>query len=313
MLKKLMLLKSISGGSSQNERTVIGNPVSFVANAARALTGFTIPFTPVQSGSGDPSPENVRPITGWTGITISHSGADTSDPTTYPVTFPALGKNLFNENDPGNQYGKFINSSYEVTDNTRGFISGVMKIKPNTYYAFSRGEVAPSSAYLVQYSEDGTALARANVSIGSNTSNAVKTNALADHAVFVLQCASGTTMSKSVLESYTIQMEEGSSSTSYEPFNNTQYGGEYNMLTGVLTVTDACIASYNGETLPGTWISDRDVYAAGTTPTTGAQAVYKLAEPQILQLAGAEIETLIGENVIWTNTNGLNEIKYMKS
>lgn len=44
---------------------------------------------PVQEGSGDPSPENVRPITGWTECTISHSGADMTNPTTYSITFPS--------------------------------------------------------------------------------------------------------------------------------------------------------------------------------------------------------------------------------
>ena len=36
-------------------------------------------ISPVQPGSGDPSPSNVRPISGFTGLTLSHSGADTSD------------------------------------------------------------------------------------------------------------------------------------------------------------------------------------------------------------------------------------------
>lgn len=32
---------------------------------------------------------NVCPISGWTGCEVKHSGADTSDPTTLPVTFPS--------------------------------------------------------------------------------------------------------------------------------------------------------------------------------------------------------------------------------
>ena len=32
---------------------------------------------------------NICPISGWTGCNISHSGADTSDPTVIPITFPA--------------------------------------------------------------------------------------------------------------------------------------------------------------------------------------------------------------------------------
>lgn len=34
----------------------------------------TINIEPVQAGSGDPSPDNVRPITGWTGATVQRTG-----------------------------------------------------------------------------------------------------------------------------------------------------------------------------------------------------------------------------------------------
>ena len=33
--------------------------------------------------------ENICPIGGWTGVTISHSGADTTNPTTYSISFPS--------------------------------------------------------------------------------------------------------------------------------------------------------------------------------------------------------------------------------
>ena len=81
------------------------------------------------------------------------------------------------------------------------------------------------------------------------------------------------------------------------------------MTSGVLTVTDANIASYNGETLPGEWISDRDVYAAGTTPTTGAQVVYKLATPQTYQLTPEEVTTLLGQNNVWADC-GPSTVEY---
>jgi len=94
--------------------------------------------------------------------------------------------------------------------------------------------------------------------------------------------------------------------------DGTRYGGTLNVTTGVLTVTDANIASYNGETLPGEWISDRDVYAAGTTPTTGAQVVYELATPQTYQLTPTEVKTLLGQNNIWCDTGNLNTLTYRK-
>ena len=49
--------------------TITGNPVTFSAVAAK-LKQLKIAFSPVQEGSGDPSPENERPIHGWTGVNV---------------------------------------------------------------------------------------------------------------------------------------------------------------------------------------------------------------------------------------------------
>lgn len=40
----------------------------------------------VQEGTGDPTPANIRPITGWTGVTVTHTGENTEN--TYAITFP---------------------------------------------------------------------------------------------------------------------------------------------------------------------------------------------------------------------------------
>ena len=57
--------------------TTIG-PVAFASFDASAanmpLKGLTVNIEPVQSGSGDPSPDNVRPITGLTGCKLHHTG-----------------------------------------------------------------------------------------------------------------------------------------------------------------------------------------------------------------------------------------------
>lgn len=92
---------------------------------------------------------------------------------------------------------------------------------------------------------------------------------------------------------------------SWQTEAGTVYGGTVDLVSGVLTVTDAEIASYNGETLPSTWISDRDVYAEGTTPTIGAQVVYELATPQTYQLTPTQIQLLKGSNTLWSDANDL--------
>jgi len=121
------------------------------------------------------------------------------------------------------------------------------------------------------------------------------------------------------------QVEKGSTPSTYEAYRGTTYpitfpsgtgtvyGGNITVNqdgSGELVVTDAEIASYNGETLPSTWISDRDVYAEGTSPTTGAQVVYELATPISIPLTAPQITTLLGTNNIWADTGNIESLTY---
>lgn len=54
-----------------------------------------IGIEPVQSGSGDPSPENVRPITGWTGATLTVYQSDPTDTTTYSTDWSATAGTVY--------------------------------------------------------------------------------------------------------------------------------------------------------------------------------------------------------------------------
>lgn len=126
--------------------------------------------------------------------------------------------------------------------------------------------------------------------------------------------------------SYDVQIEFGKTTTEYEPYNGhtytiqfkdgdnplTVYGGTLDVTSGELTVTDAYIARYNAETLPSTWISDRDVYAEGTAPTIGAEVVYKLDNSVTYHLTPVQIRTLVGNNNIWTDTGDIINGEYFK-
>lgn len=74
-LRKLMFQRMAAGGSLK-EYEAEGNPAVFQTNVAKALSGFTIPFLPVQQGTGDPSPQNQRPIIGLQGMTAWRTGAN---------------------------------------------------------------------------------------------------------------------------------------------------------------------------------------------------------------------------------------------
>lgn len=65
-----------------------GAIASFSDGAALPLNKLKVSIDPVQSGSGNPSPTNIRPISGWTEAKVVVSPTtDTEDGTTYTVQF----------------------------------------------------------------------------------------------------------------------------------------------------------------------------------------------------------------------------------
>lgn len=84
----------------------------------------------------------------------------------------------------------------------------------------------------------------------------------------------------------------------------TIYGGMVDAVTGEGQETWKLIDSYAGEDLSSKWISDRNVYASGTTPTIGSQVAYKLTEPISFTATGAQpISALSGVNTILTDAD----------
>lgn len=61
-------------------KTVSGNMVTITDGAdGMPLRKLSVDITAVQSGSGDPSPENIRPITGFDAVTVTRSGINLID------------------------------------------------------------------------------------------------------------------------------------------------------------------------------------------------------------------------------------------
>lgn len=65
--------------------SLTGSIVTFNSQYALPLKSHIIALIATQSGSGTPSPSNPRPISGYSAINISQSGADTSNPTVYVI------------------------------------------------------------------------------------------------------------------------------------------------------------------------------------------------------------------------------------
>ena len=67
----------VSAGEQSNKYltpTITNGIAQFQAQRAQSLTDLTVRIDPIQEGSGDPSPTNIRPISGRTGLTVTRAG-----------------------------------------------------------------------------------------------------------------------------------------------------------------------------------------------------------------------------------------------
>lgn len=67
--------------------TASGSIASFNTDLTENLVEVKCQIVATQSGSGTPSPSNPRPITTYTSLNLSHSGADTSNPNVTNIPF----------------------------------------------------------------------------------------------------------------------------------------------------------------------------------------------------------------------------------
>ena len=264
------------------------------------ISELIVDIAPSQSGSGDPSPSNIRPISGWTGCNVTRTGKNLLPQTNYSTArFTVASDGNVSQNNPSSATFSWLYSN------------GIMRatLPAGTYTATETVTTASTaSGHGVQIYDDSD----------------VRIVAVSGGAKAVGEYSASFTLTKTtniavVCKLYygvaKFSIVAGSTAQSYEPYQDTTltvdwtteagtvYGGTIDVVTGLLTVTNGYIASYNGETLPSTWISDRDVYAPGTTPTTGAEVVYKLATPQTYQLTPQQpFNTWYGVNNIWGNT-----------
>ena len=82
------------------QKTITDVPIASFDDGADdvPVKKLVVDIEPVQSGTGDPSPDNIRPITGWTICNIYHSGEDTSNPTVIPIAFPSEAGTVYGGN-----------------------------------------------------------------------------------------------------------------------------------------------------------------------------------------------------------------------
>ena len=256
--------------------------------------GVTASWTPTQEGSGEPSPENIRPIKGRTEIKVERCG-----------------ENLLNIK----PFNKFINKgiTYEYVPDSGIHISGtatansdsptfpVWHQPPGKYYGLNMN-AGIAASIVVQ--RDGSRQ-------WLNTKGIFEILAGDVIVYWYMIVTNGATLDNTI---YPYIVPGATAPTTYTPYigrtntltlPETVYGGEVDA-EGKGQETWGCIDSYAGETLPAEWICDRAAYAAGTTPPNGAQVAYKLDNPKpFTATGGAAIPALSGTNTVLTDADSV--------
>lgn len=283
---------------------VSGNPAQCYPVAGYPL-GVKVSWEPTQEGTGDPSPENVRPIKGRDSVTVERCGENLI---LYPYTYGRQERNgLVIESQ---QNGSVIINGTATADTWYALSTNIEKRLPlNTVMSLSgcpAGGNAKTGWYTgiylggVWYSDIGA----------GNTNVVCKTRDIKSRVEVSV-------MKGTVCDNLTFwpKLEIGNKITPYQKYTGqtsaltlptTIYGGTLDAVTGEGIETWDYIKSYAGEALPGEWISDRDAYNAGATPSTGAQVAYRLAEPVPFTAEGGKaIPTLAGVNTLLTDADTL--------
>ena len=279
------------------EFSVSGNPVICHPVEGYPLSA-AVTLKPKQAGSGDPSPENVRPISGWDSLTVNVRGKNLlSD-----ENFQSSEKNGITFTKMGNGMVHIEGTSTTIADSV--VARDVPQLPPGNYYGISR-------ALFIVVKKASTGSNTYYTAFGGVTIDAgdviqyyyftVDANKTVNNTEYIFLAPGKSAFSASDFEPY----QPGTTSALTLP--ETIYGGTVDAVTGVGSKTWGYIASYNGEALPGEWISDRDVYSAGASPTAGAQVAYKLATPEPFQATGNQaLPAVAGLNTVYTDGDSLD-------
>lgn len=232
-LKKLLFLNAAKAGATPKTETLSGSIVTFDTTKAAPLIDCMAEINPVQAGSGDPSPENVRPITGWTGAKVTRTGKNLLKPF-------ARTSGIITRTDSGEIIVNGTSSSTQWLETGSTGPEHAITLPPGTYTL--SGGLSQSLQIYGFYSYDNFTT-RTEVAHDTGTGS---TFTLTKPGKFYLQfqASAGTYNNQSIFP----QFEPGSTATSYSPYTGetvdvqfpeeagTVYGGTLDVTTGELVV-----------------------------------------------------------------------------
>jgi len=277
----------VDGNAWSNVQTGSGSIVTIDnAGGEAGVKSLVANIEPIQSGSGTPSPTNVRPISGWDSVKVTKTGKNL-----LPYPYTDSGATLNGVTYSVSADGK-IKLSGTATANLYirlygGFASDATLKKPvphwlkaGTSYTLSGGQSANVRLQVDFY--NGTASAGEFVDTGSGrafTPTETQINDADSFAVF-LRIANGTTVDTTISP----MIRFSSESAEWEPFGTTKdiplgrtvYKGTLDVVSGLLTVTHLGVDmgslswSYNATSQIHTAVMPADSVAVTSGGDTGA-------------------------------------------
>lgn len=329
--------------SNYETYTMSGDIVSFPNGAGGIpVKDLKVGIEAVQSGSGDPSPTNVRPISGWDEVNVNVRGINQWDEEWEPGSIAAA---------DGTNY----NGGTSLQDRIRS--KNYIPILPNTAYYFLCPTNASTNA-LYFYDKN-------KAFIQYMAKNAGGEFTTPNNAVYMRFISSQDAYHNDISINYpsTDHDYHAYNGTTYTTdLDGTRYGGTLDVTTGVLTLTHGyadlgdlnwskqtisawnCFSSSitgkkNGGTVICSNYPQGTIYGTSTdkivgvnanstniyvrdssymsgdasafkTAMSGVQLVYELATPQTYQLTPTQVRTLLGQNNIWCDSGEIEELTY---
>ena len=229
-----------------------GALVSFSDGADLPMPSFVCKIEAVQSGSGDPSPENIRPISGHTGLNAWLRGKNLAKPATVTTLYPT--------GEGGTYTNQIRNSS-----NARSVIA---EASPNTTYTISK---KAGQRFRVAFTEEEPANGVTDYGYTSNDTGTTITVTSTSNAKYMVVLFYSSNADTDTMETIlaTLQIEIGETPTTYEPYNPASqtiqvswqtesgevYGGYVDLCSGVLTADKAYITVTDESQIQGLVVS----------------------------------------------------------
>ena len=248
--------------------------------------------------------ENICPLSGWTACNVVRTG-----------------KNLFDKDSASLNKALGWNTGTEFAENN-SWVSGFISVKPSVSYKCNK-----TISQLFGYDESKTCVAvYRNGEWVTPTSSFDVTSAFTVPSYIKYIRFSRRNTSGASADVADAQLEIDTQSTTYEEYNGntytinfvdgssplTVYKGELDVLSGLLKAYPH-YDSYNGETINGEWISDRDAYSVGATPTIGAEVqVISGSDYTTYQQTANNVKSLEGVNNIFADTGNILNAEYVR-